>query len=85
LIGPPQARTTVQRAVDELISERRVVRKGGGVKGDPFRFALVDPHDRSTVVDSGPAGARESLRGVELLADLFRNLGPQIDPSGDLS
>lgn len=80
-----QARTTVQRAIDELSSERRVVRKGGGVKGDPFRFALVDLNDPSTVVDSAPAGAVEPLRGVELLADLFRNLGPQIDSLGDVS
>jgi len=78
------SRTTIQGALDELIAERRVARIGGGVRGQPFQFTIVDPRDLRKAAGDEPANNRQTLAGVEQLAELFRNLGPEIDRLGDL-
>jgi putative DNA primase/helicase len=35
------ARSTMQRAVDELINEKLVTRWGEGIRGDPYRYQLI--------------------------------------------
>lgn len=36
-------RTTVQRAIDRLVTDKRVTRQGRGVRHDAFRFVIADP------------------------------------------
>jgi hypothetical protein len=78
------SRTTIQGVLEDLIAERRLTRIGGGVRGHPFRFTIVDPRDLPSAVGEDPIGHKQTLAGVELLAELFRNLGPEIDRLGDL-
>ncbi len=36
-------RTTAQRAIDQLVAEKRIERQGSGVRGDPFRYVATQP------------------------------------------
>src|SRR5258708_3531723 len=78
-------RTTIQGALEELVTEHQVVRTGGGVRGDPYRFAIVNAFDRPDGVSHRPTGYLQDSKGVEQLAELLRNVGPHIHSFGELS
>jgi hypothetical protein len=59
------ARTTLQKALDQLEGEGQVARSGAGVRGDPYRFVAQGPTTAARPPAAGP-------RSVDALADLLR-------------
>ena len=84
LVTPNRPRTTVQRVLDELVEAADVARLGKGVKGHPFRFALTELLEAAAPVVKEAPTAESLLPGIEGLAELFRNLGSDIDALGEL-
>ncbi len=63
-------RSTLQRAVDDLLAAHEIAREGAGKRGDPFRYYLPPNPDPDSNVSAQPIGNEfgPKQNGVDLIA-----------------
>jgi len=73
-----RGRTTVQGVLEELLTDGRIERGGGGRKGDPYRY-----YARAEVVDGTAPEAMAQPGEAALLADLLLHVGGDMESIGE--